>query len=134
MAMHLTQNESLKKDCRRWILLTNDFSLGCHPMNLVFTVGLGRRYVTTAFHHLQKDCPAGIIPGLQSEAAGGRFIAGQNPGRGGMGRWPGMSLFPPGPWPDLYKYSENASPGMNEGVTPTMAQTAFAYGIFVKGE
>ena len=55
-------------------------------------------------------------------------------GRGGMGRWPGMSLFPPGPWPDLYKYSENASPGMNEGVTSNMAATAFAYAIFVRGE
>ena len=134
MTMRLTKNAKIREDCRRWILLTNDFSLGCHPMNLVFTVGLGQRYVTTAFHHLQKDHPTGLIPGLQTEAAGGRFTAGQHPGRGGMGKWPGMSLFPPGPWPDLYKYSENASPGMNEGVTSNMAATAFAYAIFVRGE
>ena len=129
MTMHLTQSPEIRARARQWILFTCDFSLGCHPLNLVFTVGLGQRYVTTAFHHLQLNSPEGIIPGLQSNAAGTRAIAGQHPGRGGMGNWPGMSLYPPGPWPDLYEYSENASPGMNEGARAT--PSAFAYGLLM---
>jgi len=134
MTMQLSQNPALKAQARRWVILTCDFSLGCHPLNQVFTVGLGKRYVTSAFSHLMSHSPEGIIPGLQTEAAGGRFIAGEHPGRGGMGKWPGMSLYPPGPWPDLYKYSENASPGMNEGTTFKMVQTAFAYGLLLSRE
>lgn len=129
MTMRVTGDEELKSSCRRWIILTDDFSLGCNPMNLVFTVGLGQRYVTTAWHHLMENSPAGIIPGLQSEGPGGRYTAGQDPGGGGMGNWPGMSLYPPGAWPELYKFSENASPGANEGITVNQVYSAFAYGL-----
>ena len=44
-----------------------------------------------------------------------------------------MSLYPSGDWPDLYKYSEYASPGMNEGVVVNQAKTAFAYGLLLPG-
>ena len=131
MTMSLTKNSEVRRRCRHWITLTNDFSLGCDPMNLVFTVGLGQRYVTSAWHFYMLGTPEGIIPGLQSEGPGGAFIAGEMPKNGGMDGWPGMSLYPPGPWPDLYKYSEDASPGMNEGVTVNMVNTAFAYGLLM---
>ncbi|HYF52593.1 MAG TPA: glycoside hydrolase family 9 protein [Planctomycetota bacterium] len=130
MTMHLTADEKIKAQCRRWLLFSNDFSLGCHPMNLVFTVGLGQRHVHGAWHLLMVNSPAGLIPGLQSEGPGGDILAGEVIKGGGMGRWPGMSLYPPGPWPDLYKFSEHASPGMSEGLTVNMVQTAFAYGLF----
>ena len=130
MTMHLTENPALEKSARQWMLFNNDFSLGCHPMNMAFTVGLGQRYVTSAWHHSQIHSPEGIIPGLQSEAAGGKFISGGK-GSKSMSKWPGMSMYPPGKWPDLYKYSENASPGMNEGVASTMAETVLSYGFFV---
>ena len=131
MTMRLTADEKLKRTCRAWILFTNDFSLGCHPLNLVFTVGLGKRCVTSAWHYLLLNTPEGIIPGLQTEGAGGNFVAGDVPKAGGMGAWPGMSLYPAGPWPDLYKYSEGASPGMNEGITVNMVVTALSYGLML---
>ncbi len=130
MTMHLTRDPEIRAKARQWITLTCDFSLGCHPLNLVFTVGLGQRYVTTAFHHLQLNSPEGIIPGLQCNAAGAHWrMAGERPPSGGMGKWPAMSMYPPGQWPDLYFYSENASPGMNEGARAT--ETAFAYGLLM---
>lgn len=130
MTMHLTENPEVKKSARQWMLYTNDFSLGCHPMNMAFSVGLGQRYVTSAWHHSQIHSPEGIIPGLQSEGPGGKFVCGEK-GSKSMGQWPGMSMYPAGMWPDLYKYSENASPGMNEGVAPTMAETVLSYGFFL---
>jgi endoglucanase len=130
MTMHLTEDPAMKKSARQWMLFTNDFSLGCHPMNMAFTVGQGQRYVTSSWHHSQIHSPEGIIPGLQSEGAGGKFICGGKGSRG-MSKWPGMSMYPAGMWPDLYKYSENASPGMNEGVAATMAETVLSYGFFV---
>ena len=131
MTMALTRDAELQGECRNWITLTNDFSLGCHPLNLVFTVGLGQRFVTSAWHLLMLNSPDGIIPGLQSEAAGGNFTPGNPINAGGMGEWPALSFYPTGPWPDLYKYSEDASPGMNEGVTVNMVNTAFAYGLML---
>lgn len=128
MTGNISENPIIKKSVSKWIGLSNDFSLGCHPMNLVFTVGLGQRHVNSAWHHLMIHSPAGIIPGLMTEAAGGRFISG---GRGSrsMSKWPGISMFPSGQWPDLYKYSENASPGMNEGVSGTQVKVIFSYGL-----
>jgi endoglucanase len=131
MTMNLTTNPEIKRDCRKWITLTNDFSLGCHPMNLVFTVGLGQRYVTSAWHLLMANSPQGLIKGLQSEGPGGTFIAGTMPKGGGMGEWPAMSFYPPGKWPDLYTYAEDAAPGMNEGITVNMVNTALAYGLLL---
>lgn len=131
MTMSLINNADLKRSAKNWIELTNDFSLGCDPMNLVFTVGLGQRYVKSAWHLLMLGTPGEIIPGLQTEGPGGPFVAGEMPKSGGMGEWPGMSFYPPGPWPDLYKYAEDASPGMNEGVTVNMVNTAFAYGLLL---
>ncbi|MBI3832357.1 MAG: glycoside hydrolase family 9 protein [Planctomycetes bacterium] len=131
LALRLTSDDALRQALRQWIVFTCDFSLGCDPMNLVFTVGLGQRYVTSAWHILMHGNPNGIIPGLQSEGPGGRFDAGESPKQGGMDAWPSMSLFPRGPWPDLYKFSEDASPGMNEGVVSNMALTAFAYGLLL---
>ena len=32
---------------------------------------------------------------------------------------------------ELYKYSEDASPGMNEGICVNMVNTAFAYGLLL---
>ncbi len=130
MTMFLSKDPSVKQSAKQWMLFSNDFSLGCHPMNMAFTVGLGQRHVTSAWHHSQIHSPEGIIHGLQSEAAGGRFVSGEK-GGSSMGKWPGMSMYPAGAWPDLYKYSENASPGMNEGVTPNMAETVLSYGFFL---
>ncbi len=134
MCMHLTEDKNVRAKCKQWIQLTSDFSLGCHPMGIVFSVGLGQRYVTTAWHHLQKMSPVDMIPGLQTEGAGGRHTAGPKKVSGGMGSWPGLSMYPYGAWPDLYKYSENASPGMNEGVVATQAKSAFAYGLLLAAE
>jgi hypothetical protein len=132
MTMHLTAGPDIKAKARQWIEWTCDFSLGCHPLNLVFTVGLGQRYVTSGKHILLENSPEGIIPGLQSEGAGSHHrIGGAQPGPGGMGKWPAMSMYPAGQWPDLYFYSDWASPGMNEGVTPTQAATALAYGLLL---
>ncbi len=130
MTMSITANGQIRESCRKWIALTNDFSLGCHPLNLVFTAGLGQRYIYGCWHHLAENTPGGIIPGMQSEGAGGKWVAGQKGGKS-MADWPAMSLYPSGQWPDLYKYSDNASPGMNEGVTVNMAKTALAYGIMI---
>ncbi|MCH2174764.1 MAG: glycoside hydrolase family 9 protein [Lentisphaeria bacterium] len=131
MTMAITEDKALAHELRDWILFSNDFSLGCHPLNMTFTVHLGQRYTTSAFHHLQLQNPNGLIAGLQSEAAGGRWTAGPKKLKGGMAKWPGLAMYPYGNWPDLYKYSENASPGMNEGVTVNMSQTALSYAIFV---
>jgi hypothetical protein len=131
MTWALTADPARKSAARQWMLFTNDFSLGCHPMNLVFTVGLGQRYVTGAWHGLQATCPAAIIPGLHTNGPGGRGAPGERPGSGGMGAWPNLSLYPTGEgsWPDLYRYSENASPGQNEGCWPQ--RMVFAYGLFL---
>ena len=121
---------ALRSSARDWLLQSNDFSLGCHPLNLVFTVGLGQRHVSSAFHHLMRTVPCGLIPGLISNGPGGRFTAGEAPGKS-MGNWPAASLWPPGPWPDLYIYGEDASPGMNEGITTNHAVVALAYALFL---
>jgi len=131
MTQALTTDPARKAAARQWMLFTNDFSLGCHPMNLVFSVGQGQRFVTGAWHGLQAMCPAAIIPGLHSNGPGGRGVPGEKPGKGGMGDWPNLSLYPTGEgsWPDLYRYSENASPGQNEGCWPH--RMVFAYGLFL---
>jgi len=130
MTMNLTRKPDLKAKAESWLHFTNDFSLGCHPLNLVFTVGLGQRYVHTAFNLFQLNSPSGLIPGLQTEGPSSGGPAGQRP-KGGMGGWPAMSMYPPGRWPELYRYSENASPGMNEGTTQRQAPTTFAYGLLL---
>lgn len=131
MAMALTTDPARRAAARRWLLFTNDFSLGCHPLNLVFTEGLGQRFVTTAWSGLQAACPVAVIPGLHTNGPGGRGVPGELPGSGGMGAWPNMALYPTGEgsWPDLYRYSENASPGQNEGGWPQ--RMVFAYGLFL---
>jgi hypothetical protein len=131
MTMALTPDPDRRAAARQWILFTNDFSLGCHPMNLVFTVGLGQRHVTGPWHILQASTPAGLIPGLHTNGPGGRGTPGAKPASGGMGSWPPMSLYPTGEgsWPDLYRYAENVSPGQNEGCWPQ--RMAFAYGLFL---
>ncbi len=130
MTWALTADPVRKAAARQWMLFTNDFSLGCHPMNLVFSVGQGQRYVTGAWHGLQAESPGGLIPGLHTNGPGGRGAPGEKPS-GGMGGWPNMSLYPTGEgsWPDLYRYSENASPGQNEGCWPQ--RMVFAYGLFL---
>ena len=126
----LTRDVARQKSVRQWILFTNDFSLGCHPMNLVFSTGQGQRSVTGNWSGLQAMSPVAIIPGLHSNGPGGRGTPGEK-ASGGMGGWPNMSLYPTGEgsWPDLYRYSENASPGQNEGCWPQ--RMAFAYGLFL---
>ena len=130
LAGALSADAGLGRRVDRWIGHTCDFSLGAHPLNLVFTVGLGRRHVTSAWHYLMLNSPAGSIAGLQGEGAGGRWVAGQQAGRG-MEQWPALAAYPPGPWPDLYKYAENASPATNEGIVRNQALTAFAYGLLL---
>lgn len=49
----------------------------------------------------------------------------------GMGNWPAASLWPPGPWPDLYIWAEDASPGLNEGIVDNQAKVALAYALFL---
>lgn len=130
MTLALTRDPARKAAARRWILFTNDFSLGCHPMNLVFITGLGHRSITCAWHHLQDETPVDIIPGLHANGPGGRGAPGE-PGGSSMGNWPNMSLYPTGEgsWPDLYRYSEGASPGQNEITRPH--RMVFAYGLFL---
>ena len=133
MTMAITNDPAVKKSCRFWIEQTCAFSLGCHPMNMAFTVGLGKQSVTRPLNLLMWSNPDGLIPGLQTQGPGGRWVAGAKGGKG-MGDWPAMSLYPSGDWPDLYKYSEYASPGMNEGVVVNQAKTAFAYGLLLPGK
>lgn len=130
LAGALSADAGLRRAVEGWIGHTCDFSLGAHPLNLVFTVGLGRRHVTTAWHYLMLNSPAGPIAGLQGEGAGGRWVAGQRAGNG-MEQWPALAAYPPGPWPDLYKYAENASPATNEGIVRNQVLTAFAYGLLL---
>ncbi|NQZ58087.1 MAG: glycoside hydrolase family 9 protein, partial [Lentisphaeraceae bacterium] len=122
LCMDITQNQAIHQSCKDWVGFNNDFSLGCHPLGVSFTVGLGQRYVKTAFHHLQGNSPEPMISGLQSEGAGGKFLAGPRQSKGGMASWPGLSMYPYGQWPDLYKYAENAAPSMNEGVVKNQAR------------
>lgn len=129
VTMALTEDPEIRSAARAWLLRTNDFSLGCHPLNLVFTVGVGQRSVTSAYHHLQLNSPAGSIPGLQSEGAGVKVVVGEDVGKGGMGKWPAMCFDPPGRWPSLYLYADGVSPGMNEGLVVNQVLTAFAYGL-----
>jgi len=114
----------------KWIILTCDFSLGCNPMNTVFTVGLGKRYVTGPLHAYGRYSPEGHIPGIQCE--------GPSPQTGGkaaamnMTSWIAAGLYPHGPWPQLHTYTDvEMSPGMNEGITISMAKTALAYGFLM---
>ncbi|MEI7880998.1 MAG: glycoside hydrolase family 9 protein [bacterium] len=130
MTWAVSNDEAIRSAARDWLLFTDDFSLGCHPLNLVFTVGLGQRYITSAFHHLMRTTPSGLIPGLISNGPGGRFSAGEAPGRS-MGNWPAQSLYPPGQWPALYMYAEDASPGMNEGIVANQVKVALAYSLFL---
>jgi endoglucanase len=133
MAMTVAGDPAVRDSARHWLLLSNDFSLGCHPLGLVFTVGLGQRHVSSAWHHLMRTVPGGLIPGLMTNGPGGRFAAGDKPGKS-MGNWPAASLWPPGPWPDLYVYAEDASPGMNEGIVDNQAKVALAYALFLPAE
>ncbi|MCZ7648549.1 MAG: glycoside hydrolase family 9 protein [Planctomycetota bacterium] len=130
LARHATKDEKLKASITEWLTYTNDFTLGCHPMNLTFTVGLGQRYVHHAFSHLQCNSPAGLVAGLQSEGPSRGLPAGPIQSKS-MADWPAMSLYPLGPWPELYRFSEQASPGMAEGVVLNQGLTAFAYGLFL---
>ncbi|MBE7464931.1 MAG: glycoside hydrolase family 9 protein [Planctomycetes bacterium] len=130
VAAHASESAELKTGLTSWILFTNDFSLGCHPMNLVFTAGIGKRYVHHAFSHLDINSPEGVVAGLQCEGPSRGKPAG-SPGGKSMGDWPAMSFYPHGPWPELYCFSEEASPGMAEGVVINQARTALAYGLFL---
>jgi hypothetical protein len=130
MTSVVANDAALRAAAREWIGFTDDFSLGCHPLNLIFTVGLGDRYISSAFSHLMRTAPSGLIPGLISNGPGGNFNAGDLPG-GGMGKWPAQSLYPHGPWPALYMYSEDAAPGMNEGIVINQAKVALAYAVML---
>ncbi len=130
MTSVVATDPAVRTAARDWLRFTDDFSLGCHPMNLVFTVGLGQRYVTSAFSHLMRTTPPGLIPGLISNGPGGHFNAGEAPGQS-MAKWPAQSLYPPGPWPVLYMYGEDTAPGMNEGIVANQVKVALAYALFL---
>jgi hypothetical protein len=128
MAWKLTGNV----DYRKWVALTCDFSLGCHPMNLVFTVKLGKRYITGPLHSYGSWSPDGPIAGTQCEGPYSKIQAGFiPPSNEGCGRWPGMAMYPKGTWPELHTYAEYVSPGMNEGGVSLHMRTAAAYGFLL---
>lgn len=115
----------------KWIILTCDFSLGCHPMNTVFTVGLGQRSISGPLHIYGRYSPDGPITGTQCEGPSPR-TGGATPGMS-LSSWIDASLFPPGPWPQLHTYCDvEFCPDMCEGVVPTMAKTAIAYGFLIQ--
>ncbi|MDP7251079.1 MAG: glycoside hydrolase family 9 protein [Planctomycetota bacterium] len=114
----------------KWIQLTCDFSLGCHPMNTVFTTGLGQRSISGPLHSYARYSPDGPMPGIQCEGPSPQ--TGGKPAGGSMTSWIAAGLFPNGPWPQLHTYTDvEMAPGMNEGVVPTMTKTAIAYGFLI---
>lgn len=115
---------------RKWIALTCDFSLGCHPMGQVFTTRLGQRPISGPLHIFGRYSPAGPIAGIQCEGpnpeVGGKKMTGD------MGSWIGAMLYPAGPWPPLETYSDlYMFPTMNEGVVSNQIRTAIAYGYLL---
>jgi hypothetical protein len=117
-------------DYLKWIILTCDFSLGCHPMGTVFTVGLGQRYITGPLHTYGRYSPDGPIEGTQCEGPSPQV--GGSPAGKSMSSWIGAGLYPFGPWPQLHTYTDaEMSPGMNEGMVRNMVKTAIAYGFLL---
>ena len=115
---------------RRWIQITCDFSLGCNPMNTVFTTRLGQRPIWRPLHLFSRYCPDAPLAGVQCEGPSPR--TGGVPATSSMGSWVDQSLFPDGPWPELQTYCDLFMiPEMNEGVVVNQVHTAFAYGFLL---
>lgn len=128
----LMEGHALLKDpvYRKWIALSCDFSLGCHPMGTVFTTRLGQRYISGPLHIFSRYSPAGPIAGIQCEGPnaeeGGKAMTAN------MNAWIGAMLYPAGPWPPLQTYSDlSMFPSMNEGVVANQIRTAIAYGYLL---
>jgi endoglucanase len=125
-AFLLTGNRSY----RHWIALTADFSLGCNPMNRVFTTRLGQRPIWRPLHLLSRYCPDAPIAGLQCQGPGPR--TGGQPAGSSMSGWIDHGLYPTGPWPELQTYCDlGMVPDMNEGTVLNQVLTAFAYGFLL---
>ena len=113
-----------------WIQLTDDFALGCNPMNRVFTAGLGPRSISMPLHIYSRYTPDGPIAGIQCEGPSPR--TGGQPAGAGMGSWIDAMLFPPGPWPELQTYSDvGFCPEMNEGLVADQIRSAAAYAFLL---
>jgi len=114
----------------KWIPLTCDFALGCHPMNRVFTTRLGQRCISAPLHIFSRYCPDGPIAGIQCE--GPSKQEGGKKASSNMSSWIGAMLYPAGPWPELQTYTDiGMCPGMNEGVVSDQIKTAFAYAFLL---
>jgi len=114
----------------KWIELTCDFALGCHPMNRVFTTRLGQRCISVPLHMFSRYSPDGPIAGLQCE--GPNKEEGGKKASASMSSWIGAMLYPAGPWPELHTYSDvGLSPSMNEGVVADQIKTAIAYAFLL---
>jgi hypothetical protein len=126
------QGYVLLKDPRylEWIHLTCDFALGCHPMNRVFTAGLGQRSIAAPLHMDSRYTPDGPIAGIQCQGPSPR-VGGSPAGRS-MGSWIDAMLFPRGAWPELQTYTDvGMCPEMNEGLVSDQIRTAAAYAFLL---
>ncbi|MGD0091870.1 MAG: glycoside hydrolase family 9 protein, partial [Planctomycetota bacterium] len=114
----------------KWIVLTCDFALGCHPMNRVFTTRLGQRCISAPLHMFSRYAPDGPIAGIQCQGPSSQ--AGGQKASGSMSSWIGAMLYPAGPWPELQTYTDIVmSPGMNEGVVADQIKSAVAYAFLL---
>jgi endoglucanase len=130
--LDLMEGHALLKDPAylKWIALSCDFSLGCHPMGTVFTTRLGQRSISGPLHMYSRYSPSGPIAGIQCEGpnaeTGGKKMAGD------MGTWIGAMLYPAGAWPALQTYSDvSMLPSMCEGIVSNQIRTAIAYGYLL---
>jgi len=114
----------------KWITLTCDFALGCHPMNRVFSTRLGQRCISGPLHMFSRYSPNGPIAGIQCE--GPSKEEGGKKASASMTSWIGAMLYPAGPWPELHTYTDIVmSPGMNEGVVSDQIRSAVAYAFLL---
>jgi endoglucanase len=130
--LDLMEGHALLKDPAylKWIVLTCDFSLGCHPMGTVFTTRLGQRSISGPLHMYSRYSPNGPIAGIQCE--GPNAETGGKKASGDMGTWIGAMLYPAGPWPALQTYSDvSMLPSMCEGIVLNQIRTAIAYGYLL---
>ena len=125
-AFHLTD----KKVYREWALLTADHHLGCNPLGLVWTTGLGQNPVRAPLHiHSMTDDIAEPVPGIS--VYGPR---GAEQGRGIHHTAVQPAFYPDyNTWPSLYLYADVwYDPAINEfTVQESIAPTAFVLGFFL---
>lgn len=115
-----------KEEYLAWTVLSADFSLGCNPLNIVWTSGLGSNPVRRPLHlQSMNDSIDEPVPGI---TVFGPSRYSESKGILGFAL---RAYFPPvGSWPLLERYSDvGYAPEINEfTVQQCIAPTAFVYG------